>query len=299
MKIIFDASVCGLGNNGGSQTVVKSVKILREFGVNAMIYTNLNKFTWESSQEFLIDQIEDCDRLVYVSRSDFMDSHNIIDPKKSVYWARGIETWQYPDSIFIPALRDRLDLGMRLVCNSQGLAEYYRAFKIESSVCYAGIDSNIFCDKEGERGKIIGCTYTPKPSKNFNDFLNLLPLLPEYNFLSYGIPLFSHRNISFCYNPDLQTKQRLYHAAKYWLCPTISEGFHNVGIEALMSGCILIRRDNKNCGMLDYSNEKNSIIYKNVEEIPTLMDKFKPQLYKIDLQNRYENMKRFIDVLSK
>ena len=47
MKIVFNAIRCGLGNNGGTRTIVKSAKVLRLLGVDAYILAKANQYTWD------------------------------------------------------------------------------------------------------------------------------------------------------------------------------------------------------------------------------------------------------------
>ena len=103
MIILFDLRNVGLGNNGGSLTLIKSGNTLQDMGLEVyFIDSGKNKHTWEKLE---------CEHIIaskngHIPDADFIIATGYKSVAKTVstpgrcghkaHWIRGWETWQYP-----------------------------------------------------------------------------------------------------------------------------------------------------------------------------------------------------------
>ena len=117
MKIAFcgDHSYWGqLNNNGGTRTVLLSIKALRELGHEAVFVAHKDRFSWFKHDKPVHKMPSDADAVVAISISevDAVLKHSPHHAKK-VLWMRGWETWQIPEKKILKTAKK-----IAVICNS-------------------------------------------------------------------------------------------------------------------------------------------------------------------------------------
>jgi hypothetical protein len=306
MRLLFEARGCGLGNNGGSQTILKSNEILNNF-IESDVITNIDNFTWFKHKPVIKNIKKDYDFHVAVSCSDinYVMNSNI---KKKCWWVRGHENWKMTDEKLIDLYNTN---GLNIIVNSNCLRN--RLIKLgvkkDIKVIYQGVDVDFWEDLSIRGDKIrIGCLYNSKhKSKRWDHFQFISKSLGnEYEYVSFGTDICKDKFLNNYYkNPTKQKLKEIYSSCHIWFAPTENEGLHNPPMEAALCGCLVICNDNHNNGMvLDYAfNEKTAMVYKKIEDSINLIknpnmklvDNMKNFL-KNEIGSRESNMVKFLEV---
>ena len=64
MRMVFNLQATGLGNNGGSRTLIKCAETLKELGVDVKICSPTNRYSWHKISVEVVKRIPPCDVLV-------------------------------------------------------------------------------------------------------------------------------------------------------------------------------------------------------------------------------------------
>ena len=101
MRILFNAYNCGLGNNGGSQTIIRSCEVLNELGHEACILTKTDTYTFNTHKAPIIKDvplngIEYFDAVINCSVWEVNHTLSLKHPN-SYWWLRGWEDYR-PES---------------------------------------------------------------------------------------------------------------------------------------------------------------------------------------------------------
>jgi len=308
MNIAFNMSQCGLGNNGGTRTVIKCAETLEKLGYRCDIVATADNFTWFEHKSVIPYIPSDLDVLVAASALDVPSTLNANVFKKAWY-IRAHENWSVSDE----HLRQLYNSGIINIVNSRGLQQLIAATGADSKVVYQGIDFDWWEDKKLRRDGVIriGCLYTKQPRKRWHDFVELAGILGHNNYEYVGIGNAEPKEdflVDFKCNVDHNELCKLYSSCDIWFAPTESEGLHNVPIEANLCGCLIVCGDEPLNGMIyDYAFSNNTAMVYNRKDINHAAQLIKsPKMELIGNMQRYlkeiigtreDNMKKMIKYL--
>lgn len=266
MKIVFNMLECGLGNNGGTRTIIKCSEALRALGHECDILANVDNFTWFEHRS-AIKTIPNNTDIIIATACTTVKSTLQSNVKKKAFYIRAHENWAMSDKDLGYLYRDSM---FSNIVNSKGLQYKLKTeFNSDSKVIYQGMDFDWWEDKKlRPKDKIrIGCLHTKQPRKRWKDFVELAKILgnDKYEYVGMGSskPEDCGFLTEFKLNADVEELNNLYSSCHIWFAPTENEGLHNVPLEASLCNCLIICSDNKLNGMvLDYAFDDTAMIYK-------------------------------------
>lgn len=309
MKLAFNGVKSGLGNNGGSRTILLSSQVLESLGHRCDIISFKDDFTWFSHKPPIKYIPSDLDAIVNIAAVDYEATRNTNIPIKAAYW-RGHEIWANDENYLRHCYTD---IKIKNIVNSKGVQQLLSGFGADSEVVYQGIDFNLWKDRKlRSKDKIrIGCLYQEKPTKRWIDFVKLSEILGTKDYEYVGIGL-SKREDTFLTrywsNVSVEELNEVYSSCHIWLAPTELEGLHNVPMEAALCGCIIVCSNSLMNGMcLDYAFHNNTaMVYeaRNIEQAAemikspntTVVDRMYKHL-RSAIGTREDNMKKMIKCL--
>lgn len=309
MNITFDASRCGLGNNGGTRTIVLSAEILQAMGHYVSIYSRVNHYTWNPISVPVVKAVKHkADVVIAVSLKDIPSLTDDWQPSgmagKLVYWMRGWEQWLGD----VPwTTKHFLRAGGHVITNASWLARRLTDLHVSvSGICFSGLDipKQEYHARPGK--KTIGFLYNTVKSKRMDLAFSLSKKLKDYTFYCYGVnaPVM-YGNIQSLNQPTPWEKAMMYDKCAVWFAPTESEGFHNCPAEAALHGCAVVCNALQSNGMGDYATSDTANFYYNESEIVDVVKSVDyskvPKMQKLLIEkigSREKNMKIFEDMIN-
>ena len=302
MNIIFNALGCGLGNNGGTKTIVKSVEALNSLGHSASIHYNANRYTWEGDVVSVMADGEDisrADAVVNVSVWD-VDSTLKLPTKKKVWWLRGWEQWVRGEKFLIEKIKEFHNSGGEFIVNSSWLIEQLREkCGVDSVLCHSGLDLGYWKPLTMHTDKItVGALWHPKhKTKNYHMFEAV-----KKHFENNEMYIFQtiHGNLT---QPQMRAQ---YGGCNVWLSLSELEGFHQCPAEAALCGCNIIYYNVNSGGTRDYCSHETATPFDTVDELITAIETYVPNKVKRDkmetvlvreIGNREINMGMFVNII--
>lgn len=327
MKIIFNLFNTGLGNNGGSNTIIRSANTLIGLGHEVIIVdTGKNKHTWTplKANHLIVHDIKDIPHADIIIATGFKSVKSTILASekcgKKVHWIRGFELWAMSN--------DEVDSVLKAptykMVNSTGLREALnKKYNIYCKLIRPGYDFDelypLNVRDECKKPK-IGALYnsgTKRKTKRVEWVFEAIKKLREnhvvdlYMFGSDGGDN-SPNNLISCYvkEPGPEIKNKIYNTCDIWIAPTELEGLHIPPAEAMLTECPVVGTDVKMFnGMQDYLiHEKTGLLADNnissfIENIERLLldRNLRIELGKnarkeiIGLGSRVENMNYMIE----
>ncbi len=281
MKIIFDLRKVGLGNNGGSSTLVKSGNMLLKLGQEVYFIDNsINKHTWEELEapHLIIKNtktIPDADVIIATGYKSVGET--IHAPKRcgiKLHWIRAWETWQYSESDIIKHVLNQPTI--KLV-NSVCLQQQLKKYNIDSHIVRPGYDFAAYYPtgkRDSNLGKIIiGGLYREgvhgRRKRTEWLFAAARVLKGKYNdvlFYLFGSELPPSNSLIDYYlrQPSIEDKNLFYNSVDIWMAPTESEGLHLPPAEAMMTGCPVVATNAPLSGTQDYlTHDHTGIVTEN------------------------------------
>ncbi len=257
MKIIFSSLNSGLGNNGGSRTILKCSEVLRSQGHESDIAAEVDNFTWFDHRPVISMIPDDTDVAIATACTTVGGVVHSAAPKKAWY-IRAHENWAASDQDLGYLYRHPEFLN---IVNSKCLQHKLNEdFHADSVVVYQGLDFDWWEDRNiRPKDKIrIGCLHTVQPRKRWKDFVELANILghDDYEYVGMGnsTPVDTDFLTEFTENANVEQLNDLYSSCHVWFAPTDSEGLHNPPMEAALCGCLIVCSDHKLNGMvLDYA----------------------------------------------
>jgi len=269
MKIIFDLRKVGLGNNGGSSTLMKSGNMLQKLGHDVyFIDSSINKHTWEEldAPHLIIKNtktIPDADCIIATGYKSVGET--VRAPKRcgvKLHWIRAWETWQYSEPDIVKHV---LNAPTIKIVNSICLQQQLKKYKVESYIVRPGYDFDLYHPtgkRDSVHGKIIvGGLYREGVHgrrKRTEWLFNTARVLKgKYNnvlFYLFGseIPPTNSLIDYYLRQPTTEDKNEFYNSVHIWMAPTESEGLHLPPAEAMMTGCPVVATDAPLSGTQDY-----------------------------------------------
>jgi len=322
MKIIFDLRRVGLGNNGGSSTLIKSGNTLKELGHCVTFIDSMkNKHTWTPLEADHIIPKRDTD----IPSADFI----IATGYKSVattlrspgrlghkcHWIRGWETWQMSESRIINEILNSTTIKLvNSICLQRKLAK----LGYPSTIIRPGYDLDQLTPQNKRKNDVItlGGLYSARKHHKIKrtqwifDVYTKLKKKHRIELWMFGNDAIPGGKVDFYMQcPNMQQKNYLYNNVDIWLSPAMQEGLHMPPAEAMMTGCPVVGTNADMSGTEDYLiNNYNGLISDNnfqsfstnVERLVT-NENLRLELGRYtrtsieDLGNRKINMKKLID----
>ena len=281
MKIIFDLRNTGLGNQGGSLTLIKSGNTLVDLGHEVTsIDTGKNQHTWNPLKaKHIIPKnnasIPSADFIIatgYKSVASTVKSPGRLGYK--VHWIRGWETWQMSeDKIVNNVLKAPTIKLVNSVCLQRKLQKY----DVESQIIRPGYDlKELYPDPEFPRERrndiVLGGLYPhtkhlkiKRTSWVFETYQLLKKKYKNLNLWMFGNDNIYHNSLSeYFQQPSIEQKNYFYNNIDIWLSPAIQEGLHLPPAEAMMTECPVVGTNVDMSGTEDYLiNNRNGLVSKN------------------------------------
>ena len=273
MKILFNVIGSNLGNNGGSETCVKSANELHSLGHKITIIADgKNKYTWDDLKcEHLIinneNKIPNADAIVSISFRS-MDSTERCKIKNKFVWIRGYEKWSIPEEKIIKILKETK---CKKLVNSICLQNKLNSFNLKSKIIRPGYDFDKIYpidirknNKEIVIGGLFNSGNKRKTKRTEWVFETYNCLRDKYNiklimFGSDGKPKIDN----YYKNPNIELKNKIYNTIDIWLSPSELEGLHIPPAEALLTRCSVITTNAEMSGTQDYIFHKKTGIVSN------------------------------------
>lgn len=298
MKIVFNLYKVGMGNNGGTRTLIKSAEALSKLGHDVIMYSNYtNKYTWHKPEGIKIvigGNIPSSDICIATGYGSVKSTINSKSDKKA-YYVRGFETWITSKSNLISSYKK-----LHCIVNSEWLLRFMKKNKVKSDLVYPGLDFDLYYDLNTARNGVGSLFHNRHKTKRHIDAISVSK---HVKMLNKDIHNASPSDLNLWYN-----------SLKVWFAPTELEGLHNPPMEASLCGCALVCTDHPRCGMQDYAiHGETALVYparnisiakKYVSELLTdekLRLNLVSNMRKIlvnKVGNRIDNMKYMIEVLS-
>lgn len=309
MKLAFNVLNSGLGNNGGTRTIILSAQTLERLGHSCDIVGTVDKFTWFEHKPIISYFPKDLDAVINVAAVDYMITKKLDVPIKLCWW-RGHESWRNKEEYLRYCYTDK---EIKNLVNSKGLQNFLSIYGAASEVLYQGIDFDLWEDRQlRDNNKIrIGCLYNSKPTKRWNDFIELSNILgtDDYEYIGIGD---THRDDKFLTyfkaNATVEELNNIYSSCHIWFAPTEQEGLHNIPMEANLCGCLVVCSDHPLNGMTyDYAGTACAMRYpigdiKKAAELVRRPEWRKVYNMQLILESfigtRETNMKRLVDIIN-
>jgi len=277
MRIIFNLMKCGLGNNGGSQTIIKTANKLAEFGNDVkLIDTIKNKFTWSKLEvpHILIKNLEevpDADAVIATGYGTVEKTLKLPDRCGIKYhWIRGWEVWcLHPYDI----INTVFNAPTIKIVNGLNMYNILKKYGHDSVIIRPGVDDDLYFEngkrKYGEEFIIGGLYHTRHKTKNSSIIIETVKLLKQRGF-PVKLYMFGndkrvrdpHKIIDkYISQPTPQEKNELLNQCHLWFAPTINDSLHSPPMEAMLTNCPTLAFDHEMNGMKDYLRHGfNSIV---------------------------------------
>ena len=284
MNIAFNLLNCGLGNNGGSQTIIRMADELYMLGHSVKILLNQpNKFTWFDIPNDLIsyegDVTPEFDVMIATGCSTVESTikYNKLPMSRKFYWIRAIETWAQT----LEELIHGYSSGLGLIVNSEWQRRFiWKHTNLVPNLVYSGLPLRMISDKIYGMSKykmfsdecdkvIVGALASKKSRKRFSDVIDIAYKLTHEGLLDelvlignedfekiksiFGFTNLSGLNIRYLKQPHMDDKLKAMLNCDVWLSTTVNEGLHIPPLEAALCGCFLVSRDKEESGLSDYS----------------------------------------------
>jgi glycosyltransferase involved in cell wall biosynthesis len=280
MKIIFDLRRVGLGNNGGSSTLIKSGNTLVDMGHEVtFVDSGKNQHTWTPLKAKHIRPstnaaIPSADFIIatgYKSVATTMQSPGRLGHK--CHWIRGWETWQMSESKIIDNV---LNINNIKLVNSICLQRKLAKLGYPSKIIRPGYDLDDIkpmarYPRKGKKTITLGGLYSKGKHWNIKRTQWIFDVHTELS-KRYDVELWMFGNDAipgrlvdhYFQRPDMNQKNYFFNNIDIWLSPAMQEGLHMPPAEAMMAGCPVVGTDADMSGTEDYLiNEYNGLVSSN------------------------------------
>jgi hypothetical protein len=266
MRILINAYCSGLGNNGGTKTIIRSAETLTKLGHTVHILANINVYSWHKHKITVMPEIRSYDYDCVIAASLFDLRHTLEMPIiNKVYWCRLWETHLFAEAKVVDRYKEFVSSGGRMLANSSWLCgKMKQSCGINAQLCFAGLDLNVWKDN-GTRDRLphiaIGGLYHRHTRKRWDVFKHIVDSLPAHyavNIIGSDVP--HVRANLICSDGNYNELLNFYNQTHIYIATTELEGFHQVPAEAALCGCHIICNNKISNGMSDYANEETADI---------------------------------------
>lgn len=270
MRILFDLRSTGLGNNGGSQTIVRSANTLIDLNQEVIFLDSMkNMYTWDKleAKHIVVKREKDIPNADAVIATGFKSVRNTLNlPKrcgKKFHWIRAWEHWQMSDKEIVEKI---LNVPTIKLVNSICLQEKLLQYRCSSFIIRPGYDFEDYFPLNLEKKNsniILGALYREgvhgnrkRTTWNFIVAREIKKLYPSmiklWMFGSEKKPNSPFLD-NYLRSPVKQQKNEFYNMIDIWMAPTMSEGLHLPPAEAMMTGCPVVTTNAPLSGTQDYT----------------------------------------------
>ncbi len=303
MKIIFNAQTSSINNNGGSKTLLRSAETLDSLGHNTSVISRVNYFTWFKPKCEILSlapkYIHPETVFVAVSVMDLENTTQFYRMYKRVWYARAWAVWVNGEQWLIDQSKKFVNAGGKIIVNASWLVDQFKdKCDIDVELCFAGLDLDYWKKSKQDDVYTIGAMKYERHKTKRSDLIEKLKshIIKEnkYSFYTMGI------------DSDYGNSQvrDFYSCCDIIFTPTELEGFHNVGAEANLCGCLVFCNRMPSNGMGDYATEETAECFSGWDE---LLSKLKnpdfskvPKMQKVlreRVGSREENMTKFVELI--
>jgi glycosyltransferase involved in cell wall biosynthesis len=325
MKIIFDLRRVGLGDNGGSSTIINSANMLVDLGHVVYIADNgKNYHTWTPLRaEHTTGKVPDADFIIATGYKSVGTTINA--PSRcgiKLHWIRGWETWQMDERDIVKKV---LEAPTIKLVNGIGLQKKLQQYHYESYIVRPGYDIDNFKPlgiREKNKKVVIGGLYNEGRGKQnkrtpwlYETAFKIKTHRRDVEFWLFGTHPKPKRFLmdNYIQKPSLKEKNEFYNHINIWLAPTALEGLHIPPAEAMLTECPVIGTNSKMNGMHDYlTHMKTGIVCLNKLDLfigatSNLIDDRELQIRLgkkaresiLELGSRKDNMIKFVELLKR
>lgn len=281
MKILFDLRKTGIGNNGGSSTLVKSGNTLAQMGHDiTFIDSGRNQHTWTP----LIAKHQIVKQRLNIPKADFIIATGYRSVSETVnapisagikcHYIRAWETWNYSEHKIINNI---LKAPTIKLVNSIGLQRKLKSYGFDSHLIRPGYDfddlkplsirnkrSYIIIGGLNKQGKHVN-------TKRTEWLIEAAKVLKrkyktKVKFWMFGMDKLPTTTIvdKYIKNPSVEDKNRFYNEVNIWMAPSKLEGLHLPPAEAMITECPVVGTNAELSGTKDYLiNNETGIVTNN------------------------------------
>jgi len=268
MRIIFDLRNVGLGNNGGSSTLVKSGNTLVEMGHEVFFIdsmSNQHKWTKLNAKHIIIRNeinIPDADVIIatgYKSVGLTCQAPNRCGIK--AHWIRAWEHWQMDEQKIIERVLKKETIK---IVNSICLQNKLKNYGFDSYIIRPGYDFDELYPtgaRDKNKGIIIGGLYREgvhgkrkRTSWLYEVARFMKTRYRDVEFWMFGSEMNPQDHLvdNYLRSPTIKQKNKFYNQIDIWMAPTMSEGLHLPPAEALLTECAVVGTEAELSGIQDY-----------------------------------------------
>lgn len=268
MRILFNLINCGLGNNGGSSTIIHSANTLVGMGHDVKIIDSMkNKFTWFplKAEHIILKDLNSCPNADVVIATGYKTVGPTLRlPERcglKAHWIRAWEHWQMPDDQILSRV---LNVPTIKLVNSLCLQRKLEQYHVSSHIVRPGYDFGklypLHIRNYRDKKIIVGALYREgvhgrrKRTQWALDVAKQLHATKRIKFWMFGSepkPNFPFID-NYLRSPSFEQKNEFYNKVHLWIAPTMSEGLHLPPAEAMMTKCAVVGTDAQMSGMQDY-----------------------------------------------
>jgi len=279
MKIIFDLRSVGLGNNGGSSTLIKSANTLVDLGHQVTFVDHMkNMHTWTplKAKHSIIkrDQSQLPEADIIIATGFKSVGHTVKAPKRCgirAHWIRGWETWQMSETNIIKQI---LKAPTVKFVNSVGLQDKLYSHDTESYIVRPGYDlDELYPTDVRHKGNkfVIGALHTTGKHvgiKRYGWVVEVAKYMknkyPNVELWMMGTNGGANHADKYYRRPTMKEKNEFYNGVHVWLSPSKQEGLHMPPAEAMLTGCPVVGNDTILSGTKDYLfNDVSGLVARN------------------------------------
>ena len=259
MRILFNAYNCGLANNGGSQTIIRTAEELCRAGHYAVIVTRVCGYTVNKHEAEIVDCIPDdidaFDAVINVSAWEI--EHTLSLKHRNAYW--WLRSWEdYVAGVDIRYYIKQIPM----LVNSVGLQDKLLSYGVDSKYVPQGIEFDFWKPSTGKPAKPrIGFLADKRAGKNTRDALKVADKMgTRFNYAAVGLSRtidsetreeIKARGIPLLEDLNRYRMRDFYSLCNVWLQTSESEGLCNMAMEAALCNCLIIA-NSKMSGVADY-----------------------------------------------
>lgn len=329
MKIIFDLRKVGLGNNGGSFTLVKSGNTLVEMGHDVtFVDSGKNQHTWVplKAKHKIVRQKSQLPRADFIIATGYKSVTETLTAPYTAgvkcHWIRGWETWQMPEEKIVERILKNSTIK---IVNGICLQKKLKSYGVDSYLVRPGYDfENLKPIKVNKDPNTVIIGGLNKQGRHANSkrtawvFETVKVLKRKYGkkikLWMFGMDALPATTVvdNYIKNPTIKQKNSLFNHVDIWLATSMLEGLHMPPAEAMITGCPVVGTNAEMSGTEDYlihnetgivtNNDVFSFI-KGVEKL-SMNKKLREKLGRnarskiLEIGNRVNNMQVMIDLFA-
>lgn len=265
MRIIFDLRNTGLGNQGGSATLVNCANTLVELGYEVYVVDSMkNQHTWTPLlAKHMIDRLPDADVIIATGYQSVRAT--VKAPTRcgvKFHYIRAWETWQMPEQAIVKNILQQPTIK---IVNGIGLQKKLKSYNIDSKIIRPGYDLEDFYPEIEKTSPpisiILGGVYRAGKFANikrtgwiFRVASEIKKKIKNVELWMFGTEPNPKNSVIDKYfrSPSKEDKQYFYNMVDIFLAPTQQEGLHIPPAEAMLTKCAVVGTNAELSGMQDY-----------------------------------------------